>query len=80
MNRKKEGKKYIVDLKLLNANNKNGCGACGNKFNLGDVAVMACGGWSDGCARLIHENEAIYDPRTDIFFERNYFQTRGLNK
>ena len=35
--------KIIMDLETLNASNALGCPACGNKFNLGETAVLACG-------------------------------------
>lgn len=69
-----KGKKYIVDLNILNTHNEKGCEACHQKFNLGDTVVMACGDWQDGCSRMIHENEAVYDPRTQVYYERNYYQ------
>jgi type II secretory ATPase GspE/PulE/Tfp pilus assembly ATPase PilB-like protein len=66
-------KKYIVDLNILNTYNAKGCEACHQKFNLGDTAVLACGPWTDGCSRLIHERDAVLDPKTGIYFERKYF-------
>lgn len=65
--------KYIVDLNILNSYNKKGCEACNQKFNLGDTVVMACGPWPDDCAKLIHESEAVFDPVTRTWFERNFF-------
>ncbi|MCM2283781.1 MAG: hypothetical protein NDI81_03315 [Desulfobacula sp.] len=64
---------FIMDLELLNLNNASGCAACNEKFSLGDSVVLACGGWADGCFKIIHENEAIFDKKTDTFFERIYY-------
>jgi len=64
---------YIMGLELLNLTNKSGCTVCNQKFNLGDSVVLACGGWADDCAKLIHENEAVYDVRTDSFIEKQYY-------
>ena len=64
--------KIIMDLEALNTTNAEGCPACGNKFNLGDTAVLACGAWGTG-PRYIHENEAVKDAKTSQYFERRYF-------
>jgi len=69
--------KYIVDLNILNTYNAKGCEACNQKFNLGDTVVQACGPWQDGCARFIHEKEAVFDSKTRTWYERNYFRTLG---
>ena len=69
--------KYIVDLNILNTHNAKGCEACNQKFNLGDTVVLACGPWPDGCARLIHETEAVFDSKTRTWYERNYFRQMG---
>lgn len=45
------------------------CPACNHPFNLGDPVVMACGAW-EGPARLIHENEAVYDAASGGYMER----------
>ena len=66
--------KIIMDLEALNTTNAQGCPACGNKFNLGDTAVLACGAWGDG-PRYIHENEAVKDTKTSQYFERGYFRS-----
>jgi hypothetical protein len=63
---------YIIDLERLNTLNEEGCPACGKKFTLGETVVMACGAW-DGGAKLIHENEAVYDARTASYVERRCF-------
>ncbi len=69
--------KYIVDLTILNTHNKNGCEACHRKFSLGDTVVMACGPWADSCSRLIHENEAVFDKKTQTYFERQYYHAQN---
>lgn len=68
-------KKYIVDLALLNTHNEKGCEACNRKFNLGEMVVLACGGWPGDCARLIHENEAVFDRKTSTYYERTYYHS-----
>ena len=68
-------KPKIVDLNILNTHNEFGCQACNQKFNLGETVVMACGAWQDGCARLIHERDAVFDPSTRTWYERKYFQS-----
>jgi hypothetical protein len=45
-----------MDLEMLNLTNQLGCSACGQKFSLGDSAVLAYGGWGEE-QRYIHENE-----------------------
>ena len=52
------------------------CAACNRPFNLGDPVVMACGAW-EGSARLIHENEAVYDRQTASYVERRCFAARA---
>jgi hypothetical protein len=69
----KANTKHIVTLNILNTYNKDGCAACKHKFNLGDTVVMACGPWPDDCFRLIHENEAIFDKKTQTYFERQHY-------
>ena len=64
-----------MDLNLLNTHNENGCPACGKKFSLGDIAVVACGAWEGG-AKLIHESEAVYDDETGGFVERRCYRAR----
>jgi hypothetical protein len=68
-------KKYIVDLNTLNTHNEKGCEACNRKFNLGDTVVVAYGAWQNGCTRLIHEQEAVLDPKTNAYYERKYYQS-----
>ena len=64
---------FLIDLEKLNTLNEEGCPACGRKFTLGETAVMAIGHW-DGGAKVIHENEAVWDPRTGGFIERTSFK------
>ena len=64
--------KFLIDLEKLNSLNSRGCSACGRKFNLGDTAVWACGAWEGG-ARIIHEQEAVFDPRTKTYVERRCY-------
>ena len=71
----KQNTKYIVNLNMLNTYNEKGCESCNRKFNLGDTVVLACGGWADDGAKLIHENEAIFDKKTNTYFERLYYQS-----
>mgnify|MGYP001814959873 CR=1 FL=1 len=66
-------RKVILDLEKVNTLNAEGCPACGRKFSLGDTAVAACGAWEGG-ARLIHENEAVFDRKTAAFVERKCYE------
>ena len=68
-------KKYIVDLAMLNTYNKKGCESCNQKFNFGDTVVLACGDWPDDCAKLIHENEAVFDKKTNTYYQRTYYHS-----
>ncbi len=67
--------KYIVDLAILNSYNEKGCESCNRKFNLGDMVVLACGAWPDSRAKLIHENEAVFDKKTHTYYERAYYHS-----
>ncbi len=67
--------KYIVDREKLNTLNAEGCPACGKKFTLGDTAVFACGAWGSE-VKIIHENEAVFDPETGGYVERRCYQAR----
>jgi len=62
-------RRFIMDLEHLNSVNAVGCSACGRKFTLGDPVVVACGAWEGG-PRVIHENEAVYDPGSGGYVER----------
>ena len=64
--------KIILNLEQVNTMNAEGCIACGHKFNMGDSVVRACGAWEGG-RKLIHENEAVFDKRTDAWYERRFF-------
>ena len=69
--------KRIIDLELLNRLNAEGCPACGRKFTLGEEVVAACGAWEGG-AKMIHENEAVWDSRSFSYVERKcYAAGRG---
>jgi hypothetical protein len=60
---------FLIDLEKLNTLNEEGCPACGRKFTLGEIAVMAIGSWEGG-AKVIHENEAVWDAKAASFIER----------
>jgi hypothetical protein len=66
---------FIIDLQKLNELNARGCAACGRKFTLGETVVVACGAWEGG-ARIIHENEAVWDRRSGGFVERRCYAAR----
>ncbi len=72
----KTDKKYIVDLKILNETNEKGCETCNRKFNLGDTAVMAVGNWPDAYAKLIHASHAVFDQKTGVYYDREFFRSR----
>ena len=76
---KKNKKQFIMDLEHLNRFNSDGCPACGRKFNLGDPVVVACGAWEGG-AKVIHENEAVYDQNNQQYVERRCFKARSAGK
>lgn len=67
-----EGQKILLDLEKVNSLNAEGCPACGRKFSLGEMAVLACGAWQGG-PKYIHENEAVFDRRTNSYVERKCF-------
>ncbi len=52
------------------------CAACDRPFNLGDPVVMACGAW-EGPPKLIHENEAVFDPASGTYIERKCYSARN---
>ena len=68
--------KIIMDLENLNTYNAEGCPACNQKFTLGDMAVLACGFWEDGM-KYIHENEAVYDTQSALYYERKCYAQKG---
>jgi hypothetical protein len=63
--------RMLIDLERLNSLNAEGCLACGQKFNLGDEVVLARGSWQG--FKFIHENEAIWDSKTQTHFERRHY-------
>lgn len=73
---KRKRSQFIIDLELLNKYNSEGCPACGQKFNLGEPVVVACGAWEGG-AKIIHENEAVYDSQNQQYVERRCFKARS---
>ncbi len=68
-----QAQKIIMDLEKVNTFNAEGCPACGRKFSLGDMAVLACGAWEGG-PKYIHENEAVFDQKTSAYIERRCYQ------
>ncbi len=66
---------FLIDLEKLNSLNAEGCAACGQKFTLGETAVLACGAWEGG-PKVIHENEAIWDSASNSFIERRCYESR----
>ena len=69
----KSNETYLVDLGILNTYNEKGCECCNRKFNLGDTVVLANGSWADGCAKLIHEKEAVFDKKNNTYVERIFY-------
>ena len=65
--------KLMLTLEKLNELNAEGCAACGRKFTLGETVVLACGAWEGG-AKYIHENEAVFDPKTSTYVERRCYE------
>ena len=70
----KKRQTFIIDLEKLNTLNAEGCLACGRKFTLGETVVRACGAW-EGPAKVIHENEAVWDAKTASFIERRCYES-----
>jgi hypothetical protein len=68
-----QAQKIIMDLEKVNTFNAKGCPACGRKFSLGDMAVLACGAWEGG-PKYIHENEAVFDKKTSTYIERRCYE------
>ena len=68
---KKKMHRVFMDLEKLNRLNAEGCLACGHKFSLGDEVVLARGKWQG--FKYIHENEAIFDKKTDAHYDRKYY-------
>jgi hypothetical protein len=67
----KKKHRIMIDLERLNSLNAEGCLACGQKFNLGDQAVLARGNWQG--FKFIHEHEAVWDGRTQAHYERRHY-------
>ena len=67
MNHEKESR-ILIDLEKLNTLNEEGCAACGGKFTLGELVVLARGQWKG--RKFVHENEAFFDKRTNEYYER----------
>lgn len=65
--------KIILDLEKVNTLNAEGCPACGRKFSLGEMAVLACGAWEGGL-KYIHENEAVFDKKKASYVERKCYK------
>lgn len=71
----KKKQPFIIDLEKLNSLNAEGCVACGRKFALGEMAVLACGAW-EGPPKVIHENEAVWDAGSASYMERRCYDSR----
>ncbi len=65
--------KTLIDLEKLNTLNPEGCPACGRKFELGELVVLACGNWEGEC--YIHEDEATFDRKANAYYEQRYYET-----
>jgi hypothetical protein len=76
---KNKPRRLIIGLEQLNLTNAEGCPACGQKFNLGDPVVAACGAWEGG-PKLIHENEAVFDNASGEYIERRCFKARTAGR
>lgn len=70
----KDKSKTIIDREKL-MTNPEGCPACGQKFNLGDPVVYACGTWGEK-PMLIHESDAVFDATTQMYMERECYESR----
>ena len=69
---KSRPQKILIDLVKLNELNSLGYAG---KFTLGETVVLACGPWDDG-PRFISEKEAIYDPASNTYWEKNCYNAR----
>jgi hypothetical protein len=69
-------KKYrtIIDREKLMANPE-GCPACGQKFNMGEPAVYACGKWGQE-PKLVHESDAEFDSNIHMYVERDFYEAQ----
>jgi hypothetical protein len=63
--------RILIDLEKLNLLNSEGCLACGKKFALGEEVVLARGKWNG--FKYIHENEAVFDRRSNSHHEKRHF-------
>jgi hypothetical protein len=64
--------KTFIDLEKINTLNPEGCHACGRKFELGELVLLARGNWEG--ERYIHEDEATFDRGTNSYYERRYYE------
>lgn len=64
--------KTIIDREKMMINS-DGCPACGRKFNLGDPVVSAHGSWGK-TPKLIHESDAVFDPKIQMYVERDWYE------
>jgi len=65
--------KTLIGLEKLNTLNPEGCPACGRKFELGELVVLARGNWEG--ERYIHEDEATFEKKTSTYCEQRYYET-----
>ena len=72
----KDRLKTIMDREKL-MTNSDGCPACGQKFNLGDPVVSAFGSWGEK-PELIHESDAVFDPKIQMYVERKWYEAGRL--
>lgn len=66
--------KILIDLEKLDTLNREGCPACGRKFQLAEPVVLARGNWEG--RRYIHEDEATFDKGTNSYYDRRYYEKR----
>lgn len=65
--------KIIIDRAMLMTLKT--CPVCGCKFNLGEPVVLADGSWR-GPPRWIHEEEAVFDRKTNRYVESRLIEDR----
>jgi hypothetical protein len=58
--------KIVIDRAMLMT--LKACPVCGRKFHLGEPVVLADGSWQ-GPPRWIHEDEAVFDRKTNRYVE-----------
>lgn len=78
-NRIKASLTFVMDRERLMQHNNTGCAACGRKFSLGEVAVLACGAWEGG-QKLMHEKEAVFIPRRGSYMDRKCVGSEEINE